>query len=94
MAYTQDERKISVKTPLGKDVLLFRGVTGEEGISRLFQFEVLALAENKTKISFEGLLGKKVTVRMKMGDDDTPTYLNGLCNRVSQGGRDLSLIHI
>ncbi len=88
MAYTQDERKISVTTPLGKDILLFRGLSGEEGISRLFQFEVLALAENKTKISFEGLLGKKVTVKMKMGDDETPTYLNGLCNRVSQGARD------
>jgi type VI secretion system secreted protein VgrG len=88
MAYTQDERKLSVTTPLGKDVLLFKGLVGDEGISRLFEFEVLALAENKTKVSFEGLLGKKVTVKMKMGDDETPTYLNGLCNRVSQGGRD------
>ena len=88
MAYTQDDRKLSVQTPLGKDVLLFRGITGDEGISRLFRFEVLALAENKTKVPFEGLLGKKVTVKMKMGDDETPTFLNGLCNRVSQGGRD------
>ena len=88
MAYTQDERKLSVQTPLGKDVLLFRGLTGEEGISRLFRFEVLALAENKTKVAFEGLLGQKVTVKMKMGDDETPTFLNGFCSEVSQGGRD------
>lgn len=57
MSYTQDERKISLDTPLGKDVLLFKGLTGEEGLSKLFDFEVLALAENKTKVSFEALLG-------------------------------------
>ncbi len=88
MGYTQDERKISLDTPLGKDVLLFKGLTGEEGLSKLFEFEVLALAENKTKVSFEALLGQKVTVKMKMGVDETPCFLNGLCHRVRQGGRD------
>ena len=88
MSYTQDERKLSLDTPLGKDVLLFRGLTGEEGLSRLFEFEVLALAENKTKVPFEDLLGKRVTVKMKMGLDETPCFLNGLCHRVRQGGRD------
>ncbi len=88
MGYTQAERKLSLKTPLGDDVLLFKGLTGEEGLSRLFEFEVLALAENKTKVPFEGLLGQKVTVKMKMGLDETPCFLNGLCHRVRQGGRD------
>jgi type VI secretion system secreted protein VgrG len=88
MGYTQDERKFSLSTPLGKDVLLFKGLTGEEGLSRLFEFEVLALAENKTKVPFDGLLGQKVTVKMKMGVDGTPCFLNGLCHRVRQGGRD------
>jgi type VI secretion system secreted protein VgrG len=88
MGYTQDERKLSLATPLGKDVLLFKGLTGEEGLSKLFEFEVLALAENKTKISFDALLGQKVTVKMKMGLDETPCFLNGLCHRVRQGGRD------
>ena len=74
--------------PLGKDVLLFKGLTGEEGLSKLFEFEVLALAENKTKVPFDGLLGQKVTVKMKMGLDETPCFLNGLCHRVRQGGRD------
>ena len=86
--YTQDNRKISVQTPLGKDVLLFRGITGHESLSKLFELEVLAIAEKATKVPFEKLLGKKVTVKFKMGDNETPTYLNGLCNRVAQGGRD------
>ena len=88
MGYTQDERKISLTTPLGKDVLFFKGITGEEGLSRLFEFEVTALAENKTKVPFESLLGEKVTVKLKMGDDEVPCFLNGLCHRVRQGGRD------
>lgn len=88
MAYTQDQRKLSLTTPLGKDVLLFKGLTGEEGLSRLFEFEVIALAENRTKVSFDALLGQKVTVKMKMGLDETPCYLDGLCHRVRQGGRD------
>ncbi len=88
MGYTQDERKLSLTTPLGPDVLLFKGLTGEEGLSKLFEFEVLALAENKTKVAFDALLGQKVTVKMKMGLDETPCYLNGLCHRVRQGGRD------
>jgi type VI secretion system secreted protein VgrG len=88
MSYTQDQRKISLTTPLGKDVLLFKGLTGEEGLSRLFEFEVLALAENRTKVPFEDLLGQTVTVLMKMGLDETPCFLNGLCHRVRQGGRD------
>ncbi|MBK6406341.1 MAG: hypothetical protein IPF66_15645 [Holophagales bacterium] len=82
----QDERKFSLTTPLGKDVLLFRGLTGEEGLSKLFEFEVLALAENRTKVPFDGLLGQKVTVKMKMGVDETPCFLNGLCHRVRQAG--------
>lgn len=65
MGYTQDERKISLDTLLGKDVLLFKGLAGEEA-----------------------LLGQKVTVKMKMGVDETPCFLNGLCHRVRQGGRD------
>ena len=88
MTYTQDNRKISLETPLGKDVLLFKGLTGEEGLSKLFEFEVLALAENRTKVAFEDLLGKTVTVKMKTGVDETPCYLSGLCHRVRQGGRD------
>ncbi|MCL4807019.1 MAG: type VI secretion system tip protein VgrG [Thermoanaerobaculia bacterium] len=86
--YTQDNRKISVQTPLGKDVLLFKGLTGHEGLSTLFELEVLAIAEKNAKVVFDKLLGKKVTVKLKMGDDESPTYLNGLCNGVAQGRRD------
>lgn len=88
MPYTQAERKLSVTTALGEDVLLLCGLTGREGVSRLFQLEVLALAENRTKVPFEALIGTKSTVRMKMGEDESPAFLNGVCNGVSQGRRD------
>jgi len=40
MAYTQDNRLIAIDTPLGKDVLLLAGFSGEDCISRLFSFEL------------------------------------------------------
>ncbi len=88
MSYTQDERKFSVETPLGQDFLLFRGITGREGLSRLFEYQVRVLGDNRIKVPFEAILGKSVTVAMKMGLEETPCFLNGICHEMSQGGRD------
>lgn len=89
MSYKQERHRFELKTPLGKDVLIFRGLHGGEGISRLFSFAVEAVAENKTKIPFDQLLGQKCTVKMLMGRDESPTYLNGFCRAVWQGMRDM-----
>ncbi len=86
--YSQSKRKFELTTPLGKDVLLFQGIKGQEGLSRLFEYEVLAFAENTSDIPFDKLLGQKATVKMKMGKDETPCYINGICSAVSEGGRD------
>ncbi len=87
-SYTQANRKFQLQTPLGKDVLLFKGISGSEGISRLFEYTVHAMATNDTEISFEALLGQKVTVVMKMGKGEDPCYLNGICKAVAQKGQD------
>src|SRR4051812_47987997 len=58
--YTQANRPMRVKTPLGEDVLLLVGFRGQEAISHLFEFQLELLAENETKIPFEDLLGQKV----------------------------------
>jgi len=44
--YTQENRPIAIDTPLGKDVLLLRGFTGHESISRLFAFEGQKIQQN------------------------------------------------
>lgn len=86
--YTQDNRKFRLTTPLGKDVLLFKGVQGSEGISQPYGYTVLALAENTKEVKFEDLIGQAVTVSMKMGKAETECHINGICRAVSQGRRD------
>ena len=55
--YTQDGRPLSITTPLGKDVLLLVGINGAEAVSQLFHFRLDVLAENKTDVPFDKLLG-------------------------------------
>ena len=84
--YTQDNRPLSVKTPLGKDVLLLVGLTGHEAISQLFTFQLDLLAEDASKVKFDKLLGQKITVALKL-PNEKERYFNGICKRISQGGR-------
>ena len=81
MPTTQDNRFMAIKTPLGKDVLLLDTFAGKEAISQLFQFKLGMFAEEATKVSFDGLLGQKVTVTFQLGD--TPRYFNGIISRLS-----------
>lgn len=63
--YTQDGRPIAVETPLGKDVLLLRGFSGQEEMSRLFQFE-LDLLSQKEGIKPGDIVGKAVTFHIEL----------------------------
>lgn len=85
--YTQDNRLISVITPLGKDQLLLIGFAGQEAISQLFHFQLDLLAENGTDVAFDRLLGQRVSIEIVLRSG-AKRYLNGICNRVSQGERD------
>ena len=87
MAYTQAGRRLKVTTPLGPDVFLLNGFSGQEAISRPFSFQLQCVAENATKISFEGLLGQKITVEISL-PGGSKCFINGSCLRVAQGGRD------
>jgi type VI secretion system secreted protein VgrG len=84
MPNTQDGRFMAVNTPLGKDVLLLDVFAGKEAISQLFHFKLGMLAEDATKVSFDKLLGQKVTVTFQ---NDPKRYFNGIINRLSQGQR-------
>ena len=56
MPDTQGGQFISVTTPLGDDVLLLQKLTGQEGISQLFKFQ-LELASEKAPIRLESIIG-------------------------------------
>jgi type VI secretion system secreted protein VgrG len=85
--FKEADRPITVTTPLGDDVLLLRGFSGLEGISRVFAFDLDVMAKKNTKVAFEQLLGKPVTVNLKLPEGGT-RFFNGICYRVSEGGQD------
>ena len=87
MTYTQDGRPLAVHTPLGKDKLFLIGINGQEGISQLFSFQLDVLAENKTDVPFEKLLGQNVTVELELANGEK-RFFNGICSRVAEGEQD------
>src|SRR5262249_13129567 len=64
------------------------GLTGHEAISQLFSFQLDVLAENKTEVPFDKLLGQKISVDIALGASNKRRYWSGICNRVTQGMRD------
>jgi len=86
MAYTQDKSPLVLTTPLGKDMLLIIGVGGQEAISHLFNFKIEALAENKNDVSFEKLLGQKITASLELPGGDK-RYYNGIVTNAIERGR-------
>jgi type VI secretion system secreted protein VgrG len=68
MPYTQENRLISLDTPLGDDKLLLAGFSGHEAISRLFSFHLDLLAE-QGPIEFSDIIGKSVTITINQSDD-------------------------
>lgn len=59
----QNERWVTIETPLGTDVMVATEVEGVEAVSRLFEFTVSALSSKQT-IKPADLLGKSVTLSM------------------------------
>ena len=85
--YLQQKHQLRVTTPLGEDELLLTAFSGAGAISALFGYHLEMLAENKTKIPFDAILGQKVTVHLRL-PDEKETHLNGLCVRFAQAGQD------
>ena len=83
MAYTQTNRRIAISTPLGKDVLLLRGLAGTETISQLFCFDLDLLSESDS-IKFSDVVGKNVTLRI-FDVKGAERQWNGFISRFSQG---------
>lgn len=83
-SYTQDQRLLSVETPLGQDKLLIAGLSGSEGMSRLFEFRLDLLSET-VDIKPDQLLGKSVTVSLYRPGGGDPRYFNGVVRRFAAG---------
>ncbi len=84
MAFTQDNRQISITTPLGKDVLLFRSMQGYEQLSDLFEYQVQLQSEKKS-IPFADIVGKDVTITLKYQSGGERQF-NGIVTRFATSG--------
>ena len=91
MPYSQEDRLVSLTTPLGKDVLLLAGFTGHEAISRLFSFHLDLLSE-QGPIDFSHIIGKNVTISVTL-TDNTARYFNGVVSHFGQSGSDAHFTH-
>ena len=85
--YLQEDRPLILTTPLGADVLIVTNFSGHESISELFDFEIEMLADRRTKIPFDQILGQTVTLEMRLLNNEK-RYFNALVKQFSQRGRD------
>jgi type VI secretion system secreted protein VgrG len=84
IGYKQDRRSIAIQTPLGEDVLLLRSFRGDEGLSRLFRFDLELLSTSST-VEAKEVVGKNATVGVRMRDGKD-RYFNGIISRLSLAG--------
>ena len=83
MAFTQENRSITVDTPLGSDVLMLTRVSGSEAVSAPFSFALDILSENHN-ISFPDIIAKNITVSILLENGEN-RFINGIVSRFSQG---------
>lgn len=77
-------RTFELTTPLGKDVLLFHGLTASEELGRLGDYQLDVLSE-KVDIALDKILGQRVTVKMEL-PNDASRYFTAYVVRFSQAG--------
>jgi type VI secretion system secreted protein VgrG len=81
---TQESRSFELKTPLGKDVLLLRQMSGTEALSQPFLWDLDLLSE-KGDINPDDLLGQKVSVSCTL-PNGKQRFFHGYVTEFSQGG--------
>ena len=75
---------MEIVTPLGPDVMLLQKMHGTEELSRLSEYE-LDLLSSKIGINLADVLGKTVTVKLKLENDEVRPF-SGYVTKISQAG--------
>ena len=87
-AFAQTSRLLTFTSPLGANVLLPERLTGVEGVSELFVYELELLAETQTAIDPKKIVGQKVCVGIQADDSGTQRYVNGIVSNFGLSGGD------
>ena len=85
MAVTQKSRRIALHGPLGPDKLLFRRMVANEALSRLFEYRIDLLSEDR-EIALEKVLAKELAVEIEDGKDN-PRFFHGYATSFSYQGQ-------
>jgi type VI secretion system secreted protein VgrG len=86
MALNQEKRLLSLKTPLGENVLLLTSFNGREELSRLFEYRLQMISDN-AKIKAADIVGKNITVGIDV-PEGSPRFFNGFVNSFVAGDED------
>ena len=93
---TQDNRLLAITTPAGKDVLLLNSLSGVEGISEPFRFDLELVSEVETgnpgKVKPHDLVGQPFTIKIAL-ENEKVRYISGLCESFSAGRQDDQLAY-
>jgi type VI secretion system secreted protein VgrG len=87
-AFAQTSRLLTFTSPLGANVLLPERLTGVEGVSELFVYQVELLAETQTTVDPKKIVGQKVCVGIQADDSGTHRYVNGVVSSFEMSGGD------
>jgi type VI secretion system secreted protein VgrG len=79
----QQERLISLDTPLGENVLILESFRGHEELSRLFNYE-LEMLSDRDDIAASEIVGKNITFFVKLTDGEEQAF-NGYVRRFTGG---------
>ncbi|HEX4592531.1 MAG TPA: type VI secretion system tip protein TssI/VgrG, partial [Gemmataceae bacterium] len=85
--YVQADRPLVLTTPLGADKLVAVALAAQEGISRLFHYQVDCRAERGTTIDFSKILGQPASIKLEV-PGKKERFFSGICIRASQGETD------
>ena len=72
---------LTLTTPLGDDAFTLIGYRGDEGLSRLFEYE-LDLTSSQTDLDFSSVVGQSMTVQIGQ-TSSASRYINGVVRRLS-----------
>jgi type VI secretion system secreted protein VgrG len=91
---SQAGRLLSLKTPLGEDVLCMDRANITEQLAKPFamQFDLLADLEKASSVKYDKLLGNNVTLTVLLPDDQK-RYFCGMVSRFTATGRDVRFAH-
>src|SRR3984957_11316595 len=91
MGTLEGNRYLYLTTPLGENKLLLSGFTGQEGLNKLFHFDLELLSDNTTTVDFDKLIGQKVSFGVSGTDPQLAARdLHGIVIAFSQGRRDFN----